>query len=197
MSSAHPAQAAPRLREAARVRHTPAGGSVDAEVYVAPPFWLLLVLAVVAVLLQATLLHGVTLRGAHVSLLTVLIVWAGMRCGVWTGGWLGLIGGLLEDALGGGGANVLGATLAGFGAGLLSSRFFSDSIPVFVAAVAGATIVRTLTTLVVTELALGERGLFHRISHEMLWQLLLNCVVAALVLLVLRAASHVSTPRLR
>jgi len=197
MSSAHPAQAAPRLREAERVRHTPAGGSVDAEVYVATPFWLLLVLAVVAVLLQATLLHGVTLRGAHVSLLTVLIVWAGMRCGVWTGGWLGLIGGLLEDALGGGGANVLGATLAGFGAGLLSSRFFSDSIPVFVAAVAGATIVRTLTTLVVTELALGERGLFHRISHEMLWQLLLNCVVAALVLLVLRAASHVSTPRLR
>jgi|GEM_PF-1427330 len=197
MSSVHPAPVAPRLREAGHSSLRAHGPAVEAEVYVAPPFWLLLVLAVAAVLLQATLLAGLTLRGASMSLLTVLIVWTGMRCGVWTGGWLGLLGGLLEDALGGGGANVLGATLVGFGAGMLSSRFFSDSIPVFVAAVAGATIVRTLATLAVTELALGERGLFHRVSHEMLWQIVLNCIAAAIVLLAVRVASHAWPARVR
>jgi len=168
---------------------------VDAEIFHAPRFWVLVLLAMAAALLQATLLHGVAIRGGRLSLLTVLIVWTGLRCGVTTGGWLGLIGGIFEDALGGGGVNVLGATLAGFGAGLLSRRFFSDSIPVFAGAVAATTLLRTLANYAVIELAFGERGMFHRMSHEMLWQIVLNVFAAIVVLLVLRAASH--APRSR
>jgi rod shape-determining protein MreD len=162
----------------------------DAEVWVPPKFWVLVLLAVAAILAQSTLLHVVSLRGATVSLVTVLLVWTGLRCGVTTGGLLGLCAGLVEDALGGGGTNVLGTTLVGFGAGLLNTRFFADSLPVFVSAVAGATIVRAVTTYAVLELGFGERGLFHRSSHELVWQILLNVVAAALTVLALRALGH-------
>lgn len=192
------AQTAPRLRGRSQDGSLfgPSGGRVDAEVFVPPSFWLLLGLAALAALLQATLVRDVALRGGHLSLLTILIVWAGLRCGVTTGGWLGLFGGLLEDALGGGGVNVLGATLAGFGAGLLSNRFFSDSIPVFTAAVAGATILRAASTYVVVEIAFGERGFFHRMAHAAAWQIVLNAVGAVVVLLALRIASHARVARL-
>ncbi len=163
---------------------------VDAEVSVAPRFSVLLGLAALAVLLQATVLHGLTLRGAHMSPLTVLIVWTGLRCGVTTGGWLGLLGGLLEDALGGGGMQVLGAMLIGYLAGLLSNRFFSDSLPVFLAAVAGGTALRAGVQYVILEIAFGERGLFQRLSHETLFAILLNCAIAAIVLVSLRFVAH-------
>jgi hypothetical protein len=61
---------------------------------------------------------------------------------------------------------------------------------VFVSAVAGATVVRALTTYVVLEAGFGERGLFHRSSHALVWQILLNVIAAALTLLVLRAIAH-------
>jgi rod shape-determining protein MreD len=160
--------------------------SVDAQVSVAPRFTTLLGFALLAVLLQGTLLHDLTLRGAHASPLTVLIVWTGLRCGVVTGGWLGLLGGLFEDALGGGGVQVLGATLVGYLAGLLSNRFFSDSLPVFLSAVAVGTVVRSGVQYLVLEIGLGERGLFHRLSHETVYAIVLNCVIAAGAVLVLR-----------
>jgi len=120
----------------------------------------------------------------------VLLVWTGLRCGITTGGLLGLILGLVEDALGGGGANVLATTLVGFCAGLLNVRFFADSVPVFVSAVAGATVVRAVITYAVMELGFGERGSFHRVSHELVWQIVLNSIAAAIVVLVLRAIAH-------
>jgi rod shape-determining protein MreD len=172
-------------------------GHVDAEVFVPPSFWLLVALAALVVVAQATFLDGFALRGGRLSLLTVLVVWTGLRCGVTTGAWLGLIGGLLEDALGGGGQSVLGATLAGFLAGTLSNRFFSDSIPVFAGAVAAATVLRATTTYLIAEIAFGERGLFHRMSHETAWQILVNCAAAVAVLVVLRVMSHALPPRAR
>jgi rod shape-determining protein MreD len=162
----------------------------DAEVWVPPRFWVLVLLAIAAILIQSTLFRFFSLRGSSVSLLTVLLVWTGLRCGVTTGGLLGLVAGLIEDALGGGGTNVLGTTLVGFGAGMLNARFFADSLPVFVSAVAGATIVRAITTYFVLEFGFGERGLFHRSSHALVWQILLNVIAAALTLLVLRAIAH-------
>ena len=168
---------------------------IDAEVYRPPRFSVLMLLAALAALLQATWLHRLGLRDAHVDLLTVLIVWTGLRGGVVFGGALGLIGGMLEDALGGGGANVLGSTLVGFAAGLLSNRFFSDSLPVFVSAVAAGTVVRGAVAYAVTELALGARGTFHRVSHALFWEVLLNCAVAAIALLWLRVRSHLQPAR--
>ena len=191
MSSMDPASPSLRLRggpaRAARRR------SIDAEVSVAPRFSVLLLLGLGAVLLQSTLLHGVALRGAHVSLVTLLLVWTGLRCGVVAGGWLGFICGLLEDALGGGGVNVLSATLVGFLSGLLANRFFSDSLPVFLGALAGATAVRYAATYLFLEFVYGERGLFHPLSHEFVWATLLQCALGAALLLGLRARAHWST----
>ena len=175
----------------ARTRRAP----VDAEVSVPPRFSVLLVLGLVALLLQSTLLHGVTLRGAHVSIVTVLIVWTGLRCGVVAGGWLGLILGVLEDALGGGGANTIAATLVGFGSGMLANRFFSDSLPVFLSALTVATAIRYAATYIFFEFIDGERGLFTPLSHEFVWSVLLNAAVGTVVLLALRAYSNRSTGR--
>jgi len=161
--------------------------TVDAEVSVAPRFSILVLIAIAAVVAQSTLLHGVTLRGAHVSLVTVLLVWTGLRCGVVTGGWLGLLSGLLEDALGGGGANVLSASLVGFLSGMLANRFFSDSLPVFVGALVGATAIRFAGMYLFFEFVYGERGLFIPMSHEFVWTALLNAAVGAVVLVCLRA----------
>ena len=162
----------------------------DAEISVQPNFSLLLGLALLVIILQATILRPLSFHGAHVSLVTVLIVWTGLRAGSTTGGWLGVLSGLIEDALGGGGANVIGTTLVGYIAGLLSVRFFADSLPVFVTAVAAATWLRGLVAYLVMEIGLGERGMFHRLSHELVWQTLMNCAVAVVALLVLRVLSH-------
>ena len=189
MTSPDASRALDRLRpEGAqpRVRVRPE----DAEVSVAPRFWMLVALAIGAIVLQSTVLYPLSLRGAHLSLVTILLVWTGLRCGITTGGALGLIAGLVEDALGGGGADVLATTLVGFCAGLLNVRFFADSLPVFVSAVAGATVLRGAVTYLVTELGFGIRGSFHRVSHELVWQIVLNCACAAVALLVLRAAEH-------
>jgi rod shape-determining protein MreD len=161
----------------------------EAEVSIPPRFWVLVLLAAVAIIAQSTLLRPLTLRDAHVSLVTVLLVWTGLRCGISTGGVLGLIAGLIEDALGGG-ANVVATTLVGLSAALLNVRFFADSLPVFVSATAGATILRGIVTYLVMELGFGERGTFHRVSHELVWQVVLNSITAAIVLLVLRAIAH-------
>jgi rod shape-determining protein MreD len=188
MSIYDPAAAALRLRggPARAARRNP----IDAEVSVAPRFSVLALVGLIAVVVQSTLLHDVALRGAHVSLVTVLIVWTGLRCGVVTGGWLGLLCGLMEDALGGGGANVLGASLAGFLSGLLANRFFSDSLPVFLGALVGATAIRYASTYVFFEAVLGERGLFHPLSHEFVWSALLSCAIGTVVLLALRARAQ-------
>jgi rod shape-determining protein MreD len=164
---------------------------VDAEVSVRPKFWVLLLLAVAAIVIQSTLLHPLSVRGARISMVTILVTWVGLRCGVTTGGFLGLIAGLIEDALGGSGSNVLGTALAGYAAGLLNPRFFPDSLPVFVSAVAGATILRDAVAYLVMEIGLGERGMFHHYSHEVAWQVVLNVIVAAAILLTLRVSANI------
>lgn len=187
MSAHDPASSFLRLRGGpARTRRAP----VDAEVSVAPRFSVLLVLGLVALLLQSTLLHGLTFRGAHVSLVTVLVVWTGLRCGVVAGGWLGLILGFLEDALGGGGANTIAAMAVGFGSGMLANRFFSDSLPVFLGALTVSTAMRYIANYVFFEFIQGERGLFIPLSHEFVWSALLNAIAGSIVLLALRAYGH-------
>ncbi|MBC5823381.1 MAG: rod shape-determining protein MreD [Candidatus Eremiobacteraeota bacterium] len=178
------AAAVPRLRETPVRRRDAA--RVDAEILVPPKFAVLIIVAAACAIAQATILHDASIHGGRLSLVTVLVVWTGLRCGVTTGGWLGLVCGLLEDALGGRGSNVLGTTLIGFTAGLLSSRFFYDSFPVFLGAVALATIVRAALNYLVIESAFGYRGLFARTEHEAFWQALLNCSAAAAVVLYLR-----------
>ncbi len=188
MSIYDPGAASLRLRggPARAARRRP----IDAEVSVAPRFSLLLAIGVATVVLQATLLHAVTLRGAHLSVVTVLLVWTGLRCGVVAGGWLGLVCGLLEDALGGSGGNTLSGALVGFASGILANRFFSDSLPVFLSAVVAGTAIRAGISYVFFEFVYGERGLFVPMSHALAWTAVLNCAVATVLLLGLRARAH-------
>lgn len=186
-----PSQALDRLRPEGGARRADAVRPQDAEVFVPPRFWALLLVAIGAIVVQSTILQPVSLRGAHISLLTILLVWTGLRGGVTTAGALGLLSGIVEDALGGSGVNVLATTVTGLCAGLLNVRFFADSLPVFVSAVGLATLLRGVVTYAVSELAFGIRGSFHRASHELAWQCVLNCAVAACVLLGERIAGHV------
>jgi len=184
MSTIDPARDADRLRSGPR--RAPRTAHVDAEISVAPRFSILLALALACAIVQSTVLSGVEFRGAHVSLLIVLTVWTGLRCGVVTGGWLGFFAGLFADALGGGGVNVLGFVLAGFGSGLLANRFFWDSLPVFVGAVAFATLVQEFVAWMVLAVAFAERGAFIRSMHAAAWAVVLNCALAALALATIR-----------
>ena len=159
---------------------------VEAGASAPPRFATLLLIAAVLAVAQAAFGHAWTLRGGQPSPLTVLVIWTGMRCGPTTGGWLGFFSGALEDALGGGGAYVLGSTAIGFLAGLFSTRFFSDSLPAITLAVAAGTIVRNAITYIVLEAAFGERGLYHRFAHATAWEALLNCAIAAVAVLALR-----------
>jgi rod shape-determining protein MreD len=193
MSTLDPARDADRLRSGPR--RAPRLAHVDAEISIPPRFSVLLAIAFACAVVQSTVLAGVELRGAHVSLLLVLVVWTGLRCGVVTGGWLGFFAGLFADALGGGGVNVIGFTLAGFGAGLLANRFFWDSLPVFIGAVALATIVHALTAWMVLAIAFAERGAFIRTTHAMAWEVVVNCAVAALALAIIRVVGAARTVR--
>jgi rod shape-determining protein MreD len=193
MSSLDPARADDRLRigpSAPRRR-----ARVDAEISVPPRFGVLAALALGAGIIQSTLLSGVEFRGAHVSLLIVLVVWTGLRCGVVTGGWLGLLAGLIADALGGNGVNILGFTLAGFGAGLLANRFFWDSFPVFIAATAAAKALCAFLSWATLAIAFGERGAFVRDSHAAAWEMVVNCAVAAVALALIRFGRSVGMIR--
>jgi rod shape-determining protein MreD len=193
VSTIDPARDADRLRIGPR--RVPRTAHVDAEISVPPRFPILLALAFACAVLQSTVLSQVELRGAHVSLLIVLTVWTGLRCGVVTGGWLGFFAGLFADALGGGGVNVLGFALAGYGSGLLANRFFWDSLPVFVGAVALATVVQSFVAWMLLAVAFAERGAFIRTMHATAWAVVLNCVAAALALAIIRIIGAARTGR--
>ena len=85
---------------------------------------------------------------------------------------------------------ILSATLTGFLSGLLANRFFSDSLPVFLGALAGATALRFAVTYLFLEFVYGERGLFHPMSHEFVWATALNCAFGAALLLAMRARAQ-------
>lgn len=155
---------------------------VDAVVNAQPRFRWLVLAAVVAALLQATLLHDPVLRGASPSLLTIVLIWSGLRGGALIGGWVGLVGGALEDALGGGGVHALGAVAVSALAGALSRRFFPESIAVFAGAIVAGTLLRDSIDYVLAEVALGQRGLWLHVSHAMAWEALWNTLLAVMLL---------------
>ncbi len=194
MSVTGPLDLSERLRSAP-VQRTAEVRPQDAEIATRPRFSWLLALGLAAIVLQSTLLRDAGVRGGSLSILTVLLVWAGLRSGPAAGGLLGLITGVVEDALGGGGANVLGTTLVGYIAGVLSGRFFADSLPVFVSAVAVATWLRGVLGYAVLAFGMGERGMWVAWWHALAWQTLLNCTFAVVLVLALRIATNLQSRR--
>jgi rod shape-determining protein MreD len=101
-------------------------------------------LALAGALALQTTIAGLTMSGARlVNLVVVAVVYVALVYGPVSGMLAGTVGGLAQDALGGGilGIGSLSKTIVGFLAGLLGAQFIvAQSIPRFVMFV-GATIV--------------------------------------------------------
>ena len=104
-------------------------------------------LALLGALALQTTISGLTFGGARmVNLVVVAVVYLALTFGPVTGLMAGTLGGLAQDALGGGvvGIGGLSKSIAGFLAGLLGAHFIvSQPLPRFVMFV-GATVVHEL-----------------------------------------------------
>ena len=104
-------------------------------------------LALVGALALQTTISGLTFGGARmVNLVVVAVVYLALLYGPVTGLFAGTVGGLAQDALGGGviGIGGLSKTVVGFLAGLLGAHFIvAQTLPRFVMFV-GATVVHEL-----------------------------------------------------
>lgn len=141
-----------------------------------------------ALLLQVTLVHYVSVRGVAPSLVLIAVVWYAIRVDSRRAALYGLIAGLFEDILatGTGGAWTISTTLVAIVAGALSRGFFADSIPLAAAIVAVATLVRSLAFWIVMGIEGYPPGLGTMHFHQALVQSLLDAAVMAIVTLVVR-----------
>lgn len=93
-------------------------------------YFVLLILAVLALILQTTLFHELALAGAKPDLVLILIIFMAIICGPQKGGITGFLLGLLEDLYLGRfiGMNCLSKGLTGITAGLLTLGAFSENL---------------------------------------------------------------------
>jgi rod shape-determining protein MreD len=145
--------------------------------------WLLL-----ALVLQATLVHYLAFRGVAPSLVLVVVVWFSIRLGPRRAAVYGLIAGICEDVLAAqtGAAWTISTTLTATLTSLLSRGFFADSIPLVSAVMAIATLLRALLFWIVMSLEGYPAGLAGLHFHQALWQALFNAAVMALSMLAAR-----------
>ena len=147
----------------------------------------------IALLLQVELMHYVWWHHAEPSLVVIAVVWYALRTDTWRAVLFGLIAGACEDLLGGagtgagtGGGWTIATTLTALLVSSLSRGFFADSIPIGAAAVAVATLFRRWIFWIVLSLEGYPRGFAVAHFHQALWEALMNLLVAAVLILVLR-----------
>lgn len=143
---------------------------------------------ILALLLQTEILHGITFRGAAVSLVLVVVVYESLRRPMLGAVVVGLVAGACEDALSAqtGGAWTISTTLTALAVNLLGRWFFADS-PFAVSVVAVvATLLRRLIFWVVMALQGYPPGYARIHLHAALWEALLNAVAAAAILAAVR-----------
>lgn len=156
--------------------------------YAGPQWHIVALVLVAAVLVQATLLHFVAIRGATPSLVLVAVVWFAIRVDVRKAAIYGLFAGICEDVLaaGTGGAWTISTTATAMLTSVLSRGFFADSIPIVAAVTAIATLVRATIFWTVMSLEGYPGGLAGMHFHEALWQALLDVVVMIGAMLIAR-----------
>lgn len=156
--------------------------------YAGPQWHIVALVLLAAIVVQATLLHFVAIRGAIPSLVLVAVVWFAIRVDVRRALIYGLFAGVCEDVLaaGTGGAWTISTTITAVLTSLLSRGFFADSIPIVAAATGVATLVRALIFWTVMSLEGYPGGLAGVHFHQALWQALLDVVVMIVAMLVVR-----------
>ncbi len=143
---------------------------------------------IVALVVQATLMHYAVVRGVEPSLVLVAVVWYAMRADAWRATLYGFFAGLGEDliAFDAGGAWTFSTAIAAFLASLPTRRFFEDSIPLLMLVTACATLVRAVIFWSVLTIEGYPPGLGTLHFHEALLQAVLNAALAGAVMLVAR-----------
>jgi rod shape-determining protein MreD len=150
-----------------------------------PPAWWKVALTLLAVaIVQSTLVPQLAIRGAVPSLVLLLVLWYGMRTGLVSGLLFGTIAGFCEDALAGwtGGAWTVSTAIVGAIAGRTAGTVITESRTWLVPYVVLATIVRYGIYAVVLRAEDRTMSLPVAHAHGLLWQALLNALVAYLLL---------------
>ena len=142
----------------------------------------------IALILQTTIFHWLVFRGATPSAMLVLVVWYALAAGRMEGMALGLVAGVLEDALswGTGGAWTIATALAGFFAGSVRGGFFTDSLVPAAAITFFTTLLRAFAFWIVMAIEGYKSGLGAAHAHAALWQSLENALLYVLIILVVR-----------
>jgi len=149
----------------------------------APPWWQFAAVLALALLVQSTLAPFVSLRGATVSFVLLVVLWYGLRAGTGPGLLAGLIAGAGEDALGASApAWTFATALCGGLAGRFSGSILGESRAFVIAAVVVATLVRYAAFALVLQLAGHPLALPQSHFHALLWQSVLDALGATLVL---------------
>ncbi|MDQ6826884.1 MAG: rod shape-determining protein MreD [Candidatus Eremiobacteraeota bacterium] len=146
----------------------------------------------VALLAQSTTLHYLTLRNAELSPVLVVVVWYAISTDVRRAAIFGLCAGFVEDALSGGtgGSWTLATSLTAICTAMLSSGFFSDSIPLLSAIVVVATLMRNAIFWFVMLLQGYPPGLGSQHLHQTLWQAALNATLLVAIMLLSRYSTN-------
>lgn len=171
--------------------------SAPGEAPLIAPAWPLATLFLIAgLILQIEVLPFVTLRGAELSIVLVVVVWYALHSDLRRAALFGLIAGLCEDALSAqtGAAWSISTMATAAAVSLLSRWFFADSIPAAAAVTAVATLLRRMIFWVVMAIFGYPPGYARLHLHQALWEALLNACFAAAAML---AARHLEGKRSR
>ena len=149
------------------------------EIVNGPSLWPSVGWVVLALYAQTVFAPLVTLRHAVPSLTTIAIVLYALRVGGRRGAALGIVAGVLTDAVAGtAGGWTIADTVVGLGAGAVARGFFADGIlpPSFL--VAAAVFVRDGVFWIVMVMEGYPRGFGTTHLHESLWQAALTGATA-------------------
>jgi rod shape-determining protein MreD len=144
-----------------------------------PPWWIVAVALIVALLVQASFAPFIAIRGATPSLVTLVVAWYALRTGVAYGLAFGLFAGACEDALGGGTgvAWTFATGFAGAAAGRLARTWLADTIVVLVPGSAVLTFARFVVFAVAMSLGGRSATLGPAQVHVALWQSALDALL--------------------
>jgi rod shape-determining protein MreD len=152
----------------------------------APPAWALALALFAALVLQASLVPLLSIRGAFPSLVLTLVIWYALHGGLRSAVLYGTLAGVCEDAVAGttGVAWMVSTAFVAAIAGLLGRVPFARSRLAGAGLVAVLTLLRFIVFLVVERIEGRPLVLVTPHLHAVLWQSLFNALVLSLALAV-------------
>lgn len=156
--------------------------------FVGPAWYVAAGWAVAAVVVQATFVHYLAIRGVVPSFVLVVVVWYAIRVDAGRAALFGLFAGFCEDVLSPqtGAAWMISTSLSALLASRLSRGFFADSIPLAAGITVITTLLRALIFWIVMALSGYPPGLGDLHFHEAVLAGALNAAVIILAMIAAR-----------